>query len=54
MDINDMKTEIQKFLNQYDGTTIGQSIYNRMCNLRDDDYEGIEAIYDELEEGGYI
>lgn len=54
MDIESMKAEIQNFIDQYWGTAIGESIYNWRCNTRDDDYEGIEAIYNDLEANGYV
>ena len=54
MDIEYMKSKIMTFIDQYWGTAIGESIYNWMCNTRDDDYEGIEAIYKDLEAQGYV
>lgn len=53
-DLEYMKREINKFIDQYWGTAIGESYYNRMCNVWDNDYEGVKNIYDELEEEGYI
>lgn len=53
MDIEYMDSEIKNFIEQYWETAIGNSIYNWRCNTRDDDYDGIEAIYKELEDNGY-
>lgn len=54
MDIEYMDSQIKSFIDQYWGTAIGESIYNWRNNIRDDDSDGIEAIYRDLEMQGYV
>ena len=54
MGLQDMKIAIDKFIDEYSGTAIGESIFRKRCNIWDDDYDGIEAIYKELEDKGYL
>ena len=54
MTLEEMIREINRFIEQYDGTAIGGIIKNWRQNTRDDDYDGIEAIYNELEAHGYV
>lgn len=49
-----MKKEIENFTHQFFGTAIGEYIFNWRANTRDDDYDGIKAIYDDLESQGYL
>ena len=48
--ISDMNTAIEKFLDTYWGTAIGESIYRKRANTVDDDYYGILEIYNEIKE----
>lgn len=53
MQLEDMKEEIKRFINIYDGTAIGQSIKNQLDDS-DNSFESIESIYKDLEEQGYF
>ena len=48
LDIYDMDCEINQFVNQYFGTSIGESIRNKRMNVSDDDYDSIKEIYKEV------
>lgn len=50
LDIYDMDCEINQFVNQYFGTSIGESIRNKRMNVSDDDYDSIKEIYKEVYE----
>lgn len=54
MDIEYMNYVIDNFIYQYYGTAIGESIKKRRLNTRDNDLEGIEEIYNDLVEQGYV
>ena len=49
MEVEEMIAEINRFIDQYDGTAIGASIYNKLSNANKDDYDAIEKIYEEVE-----
>lgn len=48
MTIEDMDKVIQNFIETYQGTAIGESIYNKRCNTFDNDYDHIQDIYNEV------
>lgn len=48
MTIEEMDKIISVFIQQYWGTAIGESIYNKRCNTFDDDYDHIQDIYNEV------
>ena len=54
MELQDMKNKIMLFCEEYLGRAIGEETRCRMENLRDDDYDGIKELYDELEDGGWL
>lgn len=49
MTIAEMDSEIKEFCEQYIGTAIGQSIYNKRLNTWDTDYDGIKEIWEEVQ-----
>lgn len=53
LDIEDLRYDIEKFIEQYQGTAIGESIKNSLDNAGDN-YESIFSIYNDLEERGYV
>ena len=50
LSLEEMKQEINLFIEEYWGTSIGERVYHRMCNTRDDDFDGIKEIYDYVKE----
>lgn len=48
MSIEEMDYEIKNFIEEYRGTAIGDSIYNKRCNTNDTDFDRIQAIYNEV------
>ena len=50
LSLEDMKQEINLFIEEYWGTSIGERVYHRMCNTWDTDYDGIKEIYDYIKE----
>lgn len=52
MSIDDMNYEINRFIETYYGTSIGESVKNWFDNTSSD--EGITEIYNYLCENGYI
>ena len=50
LSLEEMKQEINLFIEAYWGTSIGERVYHRMCNTRDDDFDGIKEIYDYVKE----
>lgn len=48
MSLEELKNEIESFINQYDGTAIGQSIFNKLSNTEDNDYDRLYDIYNEI------
>ena len=41
LSLEEMKQEINLFIEEYWGTSIGERVYHRMCNTWDTDYDGI-------------
>lgn len=54
MEIQDMYLEINLFCDEYTGTVIGEETRCRLENLRNDDYDGVKDLYDELEAAGRL
>ena len=54
LDIGYMDSQIEVFLEQYSGTSYGESVRNRRENTRDDDWGGIHEIFSELEQDGFV
>ena len=50
LSLEEMKQEINLFIEEYWGTSIGESVYHRRCNTFDNDYDGIKEIYDYVKE----
>lgn len=48
MTIEEMNAAIELFIEEWWGTAKGESIYRKRCNTRDDDYDAIKDIYDEI------
>lgn len=48
MSIEEMDRVIKNFIEEYWGTAIGDSIYNKRCNTSDSDFDRIEDIYNEV------
>lgn len=48
MNIEDMVYEIERFIDQYEGTAIGESIRNKLDNTAKTDADRIEEIYNEI------
>ena len=48
MSIEEMDYEIKNFIEEYRGTAIGDSIYNKRCNTNDTDFDRIQDIYNEV------
>lgn len=48
MSIEEMDIIINRFIEAYWGTSIGESIYRKRRNVYDDNYSGIEEIYNEV------
>lgn len=44
----EMDYEIKNFIEEYRGTAIGDSIYNKRCNTNDTDFDRIQDIYNEV------
>lgn len=49
-----MKSAIERFIEAYDGTSIGEHIKNWYDNTSPNDFEQISDIFLELEENGYV
>lgn len=48
LDIYDMNSAIERFVNAYCGTSIGENIRNKKMNVLDDDFNKIKEIYKEI------
>lgn len=50
MTIEEMNNKIDEFIqdNWGFGNQEGEKMWYRLCNLRDDDYEGIKALYETI------
>lgn len=46
--IQEMDNAIKQYINEYDGTAIGEHISRWRENTYDDDYDAIEEIYNEV------
>lgn len=54
MEISDMRSAIEHFIEAYDGTSIGEHIKNWYDNTSKNDFEQISDIFSELEGNGYV
>ncbi|MBQ7788852.1 MAG: hypothetical protein IJ398_04265 [Clostridia bacterium] len=48
--LEEMNIEIERFIEIYWGTAIGDSVYKMRINTVDNDYDGIKDIYDYIKE----
>lgn len=46
--LESMDTKISNFISENWGTDAGERIYRSRCNIRDDDFDGIQKIYNEV------
>ena len=54
MDVSYEVYQIERFIDQHWGTAIGESVHNRLANIREEDKEAVMTLYNELEEQGYV
>ena len=48
--LEEMNIEIERFIETYWSTAIGDSVYKMRTNTVDNDYDGIKDIYDYIKE----
>ena len=50
MELTELRNLLKTFIDEWWGTSIGQSIYYKVANTRDDDYDRLMDIYMEIED----